>query len=65
MSDDHADQARRLRHRAEECRSLAKLMTDKHAHQSYLKLAQSYELLATKEEQLRRDILKPPVRKTR
>jgi hypothetical protein len=65
MSGDHAEQARRLRDRAEECRALAKLVSDKINRQAYLQLAQSYELLAVQEERLARDILKPPVRTTR
>lgn len=65
MSADHLEQARRLRDRAEECRRLAKLMTDELNRRAYLELAQSYELLASKEEQLGRDILKPAVRTTR
>jgi hypothetical protein len=64
MSGDYAEQARRLRDRAEECRRLAKLATDKANRHAYQKLAHSYELLATKEEQLGRDLLKPPVRTT-
>jgi hypothetical protein len=62
MSVDYAEQARRLRDRAEECRRLAKLATDKGTRRAYLELAQSYELLANKEAQLGRDVLKPPVR---
>ena len=60
MSEDYAEQAKRLRNRAEECGTLAKLMTDKVNRQTYLQLAQSYEALALKEEQLGRDILKLP-----
>jgi hypothetical protein len=65
MSGDYAEQARRLRDRAEECRRLAKRATDKDNRRAYLELAQSYELLATQEEQLARDLLKPPVRTTK
>jgi len=64
MSGDYAEQARRLRDRAEECRRLAKLATDIVHRRAYQKLAHSYELLSTKEEQLGRDLLKPPVRTT-
>jgi hypothetical protein len=44
---------------------LAKLAIDKGNNHSHLQLAESYELLATKEEQLGQDILKPPGADTR
>src|SRR5262249_28474551 len=43
---EHATQARKLRHRAEECRTLARLMTTKDTTASYLSLANAYDALA-------------------
>ena len=47
---NHLEHAKKLRARAEECRSLANLDGQVSA-QSYLKLAESYEALAWAEEQ--------------
>ena len=47
---NHLEQAKKLRARAQECRSLANL-AGQASPQSYLKLAESYEALAWAEEQ--------------
>jgi hypothetical protein len=48
-----AVQAKKLRDRAEECRSLARMMTN---GASYLRFADAYDALAEQQEQLARDI---------
>jgi len=56
---EHATQARKLRHRAEECRTLARLMTTKGTTTArYLSLADAYDALAEQEEQLARDVVR-------
>jgi hypothetical protein len=46
---DHAAHAKRLRDRAEECRVLAEIIKGQEARDSYLKLAEAYEALASDE----------------
>jgi hypothetical protein len=48
----HQENAQRARIRAEECRVLARLAGTEAGRQSYLKLANSYDLLAQEEEAL-------------
>jgi hypothetical protein len=50
---NHTVQAKKLRDRAEECRSLARMMTN---GASYLRFADAYDALAEQQEQLARDI---------
>ena len=47
---DHVGEAKKLRHRADECRALAEIMKDDQARLGYLALAQDYEALASREE---------------
>ena len=47
---DHREQARMFRDRAEECRSLAEIVTDKPASAGYAALAEVYEVLAADED---------------
>lgn len=47
---DHANEAKKLRERAEECRALAEIMKEDAARDGYLALAKSYEALAEREE---------------
>ena len=47
---DHAKEAGKLRKRAEDCRTLAEIMKDPNARDSYLGLAAAYEALAKNEE---------------
>ncbi|MGV7215030.1 hypothetical protein [Bradyrhizobium sp. UFLA05-112] len=49
---DHAEEAKKLRNRAEECRALAEIMKGHEARNSYLDLAQSYDALAEREESM-------------
>jgi len=48
------DETKRLVDRAEKCRVLAGIVTNRGAAQSYLKLADSYEALAEEERKLSR-----------
>lgn len=48
----HQENAEKLRTRAEECRALARMAGTEPARQSYLRLANSYDLLAQEEEAL-------------
>jgi hypothetical protein len=50
--------AKKLRDRADECRTLAQIMTTAPNVASYLNLAQIYDGLAQQQEQLARDIVK-------
>jgi hypothetical protein len=43
---------KRLMDRAEECRSLAGIVTDRMASESYLRVAEFYEILAEEERRL-------------
>jgi hypothetical protein len=53
---DHTAKAQKLRHRGEECRTLARLMdTDKNAAR-YSRMANDYDALTEQEEQLARDV---------
>jgi hypothetical protein len=47
---DHATEAKKLRHRAEECRALAEIVRDEQARTGYLALAEEYEALAQREQ---------------
>ena len=47
---DHANEAKKLRDRADECRALADIMKDQDARGGYLALAESYDALAQREE---------------
>jgi len=51
---DYAALSKKLRHRAEECRSLAQIMTSVDAA-SYLRLAKTYEAMAEQADQLARN----------
>jgi hypothetical protein len=53
---DHTARAKRLRDRAEECRTLAWIMTSEANAASYLRFADAYDALAEQQEQLARDI---------
>jgi len=55
---DHTVQAKRLRDRADEWRTLARMMTSKANAASYLRFAEVYDDLAAHQEQLARDIEK-------
>ena len=48
----HIENAVKLRDRAEECRALAEIVGTEGGRQSYLRLAESYELLAAQEEEM-------------
>jgi hypothetical protein len=52
---DHAAQATRLRNRAEEWRSLARMMTSEANAASFLRFADGYDALAEQQEQLARE----------
>ena len=45
----HAENAAKLRNRAEECRALAEIVGIEEARAAYLKLAESYDMLAEQE----------------
>jgi hypothetical protein len=47
---DHAEQAKKLRDRAQECRQLAQIVQGEEARASYLALADAYETLAQRED---------------
>jgi hypothetical protein len=53
---DHAALSKKLRHRAEECRTLAHVMTSAANGASYLRLAETYDAAAKQADQLARDI---------
>jgi hypothetical protein len=55
---DAPAKAKRLRDRAEECGTLAQIMTSAANTTSYLNLAKAYDGLAAKQEQLGRDTVK-------
>ncbi|HEX5242664.1 MAG TPA: hypothetical protein VFW23_05315 [Tepidisphaeraceae bacterium] len=42
-----SEEAKRLKDRAEECFALADVMRDQHARESYLRMAETYLLLAS------------------
>jgi hypothetical protein len=48
----HRENAQKLRDRAKECRLLAQIVGTDAGRQSYLRLAESYEVLAEQEEAL-------------
>ena len=52
-SAERTAKAQKLRHRGEECRTLACLMTTKEIAASYLSLADVYDVLAEQESRLR------------
>jgi hypothetical protein len=52
---DHAALSKKLRHRAEECRALAEMMTSADNAASYLRLAKTYDAMAKQADQLGRD----------
>jgi len=52
---DHTAKAKSLRDRAEECRTLARMMTSEASAASYLHFAETYDALAEQEERLSRD----------
>ena len=54
---EHIAQARKLRHRGEECRTLARLMDTEENAARYLRMADAYDALAEQEEQLARDVV--------
>ncbi len=54
---DHAALSKKLRHRAEECRALAQMMTSAANGASYLRLAETYDAAAEQADQLARDIV--------
>ena len=49
---EHTAQAKKLRHRGEECRTLARLMDTEVNAARYLRMADDYDALAKQEEQL-------------
>ena len=55
---EHTAQARKLRHRGEECRILARLMDTEENAARYLRMADAYDALAEQEEQLARDVVR-------
>jgi len=55
---EHTAQAKKLRHRGEECRTLARLMDTEENAARYLRMADSYDALAKQEEQLARDVVR-------
>jgi hypothetical protein len=55
----HIAQARKLRHRGEECRTLARLMDTEANAATYLRMADAYDGLADEQEkQLARDVVR-------
>ena len=52
---DHAALSKKLRHRAEECRALAQMMTSAANAASYLRVAETYDAMADTTDQLVRD----------
>jgi hypothetical protein len=55
---DHIAKARKLRHRGEECRTLARLMDAEENAARYSRMADSYDALADEEEQLASDAVR-------
>jgi hypothetical protein len=55
---EHIAQGRKLRHRAEECRTLARLMDTEANAARYLRMADAYDALAEQEEQLASDVVR-------
>jgi hypothetical protein len=55
-SIDHAALSEKLRHRAEECRALARMMTSAAIAASYLRIGETYDAAAEQADQLARDI---------
>ena len=53
---EHTAQAKKLRHRGEECRTLARLMDTEVNAARYLRMADDYDALAKQEERLARDL---------
>jgi hypothetical protein len=53
---EHTAQARKLRHRGEGCRTLARLMDTEENAARYLRMVDAYDALAEQEEQLARDV---------
>jgi hypothetical protein len=49
---DHTAQAKKLRDRAEECRTLARMMTSEANAEAYLRFAEDYDALAEQQEQV-------------
>jgi hypothetical protein len=54
---DHAALNKKLRHRAEECRALARVVTSAPNAASYLRLAETYDAMAEQADQLAHDIV--------
>jgi hypothetical protein len=52
---DHTARAKRLRDRAEECRTLARIIPSKAGAAAYLRYAKDYDALAEQQERLARD----------
>jgi hypothetical protein len=59
---DHAALGKKLRHRAEECRALAEMMTSADNAASYLRLAETYDVMSEHAGQLARDIVKTNIK---
>jgi hypothetical protein len=55
---EHTAQSKKLRHRGEECRTLARLMDSEENAARYLRMADAYDALAKQEEQLARDVVR-------
>jgi hypothetical protein len=60
---DHAALSKKLRHRAEECRALARVVTSAANAASYLRLAETYDAMAEQADQLARDIVKSGIKR--
>jgi hypothetical protein len=58
ITADHTAKAQKLRHRSEECRTLARLMDTKENAARYLRMADDYDALAEQQEQLARDVVR-------
>jgi hypothetical protein len=52
---DHAALSKKLRHRAEECRALAEMMTSAENAAIYLRIAETYDAMSKQADQLVRD----------
>ena len=52
---DHIARAKRLRDRAEECRTLARIIPSQAGAAAYLRYAKDYDALAEQQERLARD----------
>jgi hypothetical protein len=57
IAADHIAKARKLRHRGEECRTLARLTDAEENAARYLRMADTYDALADEEGQLARDVV--------